>query len=143
MKKLLLLSILLTTSLSYGKTINIKMLNSGKEGAMIFEPSFVKASIGDTVTFIPTDPAHGSSSVFAPKGANTWKGQIDKKVSTKITKEGVYIYECQPHSIMGMVGVIQVGSPKNLNDAKTFAKDYSKKFAMNKDRLNNYLNKVK
>ena len=34
----------------------IKMLNQGPGGVMIFEPDFVKAEVGDTVVFEPTQP---------------------------------------------------------------------------------------
>ncbi|MCJ8276426.1 MAG: pseudoazurin [Bdellovibrionales bacterium] len=145
MKVLLCISILLAGSTLWAKVHNIKMLNAGKEGAMVFEPSFVKANIGDTVNFIPTDASHGSISALTPKGGNSWKGELNKKVTTKMTKEGVYIYECQPHSMMGMVGVIQVGKATNLKEAKEFAKTYANKIVlpMNKKRLDNYLSKVK
>jgi hypothetical protein len=44
---------------------------------------------------------------------------------------------------MAMVGVIQVGNPTNLADAKKGAADLAKAFVMNKDRLDKYLAQVK
>ena len=35
----------------------VKMLNKGEEGKMIFEPSFIKAQKGDNIIFLPTDKA--------------------------------------------------------------------------------------
>ncbi|MEM7645931.1 MAG: pseudoazurin [Pseudomonadota bacterium] len=119
------------------------MLNAGKEGAMVFEPGFVQANVGDVVEFIPSDLSHGSQSIFVPKGAKVWQGTLNKKVSTTLGAEGVYIYECNPHSMMGMVGVIQVGKAKNLSEAKKVAAKISKKFALNKNRLLNYMAKIK
>ncbi len=121
----------------------IKMLNKSGKDTMVFEPAFLKVAPGDTVKFIPTNPSHDSASEFIPKGATAWKGANSKEVTVTLTKEGVYIYRCTPHTIMAMVGVIQVGKPTNLAEAKEVAKKMSAKFAINKDRLDNYLAKVK
>ena len=121
----------------------IKMLNSGKEGIMVFEPAFIQAAKGDTVKFIKTDPSHNSSSFFTPKGASAWKGKMDEEIVVKLDVEGVYMYQCDPHKSMAMVGVIQVGKPVNLEDAKKEAATYSKTLAMNKDRLTKYVDLVK
>ena len=42
-----------------------------------------------------------------------------------------------------MVGVIQVGKPVNMDDAKNEAATISKSFMMSKDRLTKYLDQVK
>jgi hypothetical protein len=44
---------------------------------------------------------------------------------------------------MAMVGVIQVGNPANLEDAKKESEKLSKTFVMNKDRLAKALEQVK
>ena len=37
----------------------IKMLNKGTDGtAMVFEPLFLRAEIGDTIKFVPIDKGH-------------------------------------------------------------------------------------
>ena len=36
----------------------VKMLDNGKGGGMVFEPGFLKAEVGDTVTFVPTNKGH-------------------------------------------------------------------------------------
>ena len=61
----------------------------------------------------------------------------------KLDQEGVYLYVCDPHKIMGMAGVIQVGKPVNLAEAKGQAETLSKSFVMNKDRLAGYMAQVK
>ncbi|HRO66994.1 MAG TPA: pseudoazurin [Pseudobdellovibrionaceae bacterium] len=124
-------------------TVEVKMLNNGKDGIMVFEPAYVKVNKGDTVKFVPTDPAHDVASILVPKGAKSWKGEINKAVTVKMTEEGVYLYECQAHVMMAMVGVIQVGKPTNLADAQKTAKEFAKKFAMNKDRFDKYIAQVK
>lgn len=121
----------------------IKMLNSGKDGAMVFEPAFLKVAKGDTVKFIKADVSHNSASVVTPPGAAAWKGKPDEEITVKLDQEGVYVYVCEPHKMMAMAGVIQVGKATNLADAKKGAEALSKSFVMNKDRLAGYLAQVK
>ena len=47
----------------YAETFEVKMLNKGKSGKMVFEPDFVLAAIGDTVTFLPSDKGHNVESI--------------------------------------------------------------------------------
>ena len=138
----LVASVLLVSGVSAAEH-QIKMLNSGKDGIMVFEPAFIQAAKGDTVKFIKTDPSHNSSSFFTPKGASAWKGKMDEEIIVKLDVEGVYMYQCDPHKSMAMVGVIQVGKPVNLEDAKKEAATYSKTLVMNKDRLTKYVDLVK
>lgn len=128
---------------AHAKTVEVKMLNSSKDGIMAFEPGYVKADPGDSIKFIPTDSAHSSSSAFLPAGATPWVGKINKPVTVTLKKEGVYIFKCDPHMPMAMVGVVQVGKPTNLDAAQAEAKKMAAGFAMNKDRLDKYLAKVK
>ncbi|MFT3665904.1 pseudoazurin [Piscinibacter sp.] len=122
----------------------VKMLNAGKDGSMVFEPAFVKAEVGDTVVFAPTEKAaHNSASLLLPAGAKPWKGAPDAEVKVKLEKEGVYLYVCEPHKMMGMVGVIQAGKPANLADAKAAAAKEQAGFVMGKDRFDKALAQVK
>lgn len=133
----------LVTVNAQAATHEIKMLNSGKDGIMVFDPPYLKANKGDTIKFVPTDVSHDVASVSVPKGAKSWKGELNKAVTTTVTQEGVYLYECPVHIAMAMVGVIQVGKPTNLDEVKKAGAELSKKFAMNKDRLDKYLGQVK
>lgn len=121
----------------------VRMLNTGKDGSMVFEPGFLRVAKGDTVKFVKVDPSHNSASVLVPAGATPWKGKPDEEISVKLDQEGVYLYVCDPHKIMGMAGVIQVGKPVNLAEAKGQAETLSKSFVMNKDRLAGYMAQVK
>lgn len=142
--KVTVLALVATVSLkAQAATHEIKMLNFGKEGVMVFEPSYLKANKGDTIKFIPKDPSHDVASVAVPKGAKAFKGTVDKPVTTTVTEEGVYLYECNSHVAMAMVGVIQVGAPKNLEEVKKASKDVVAKFVTNKDRLDKVLAQVK
>lgn len=133
----------LFSSFAVAATHEIKMLNNGKDGIMAFEPAYLKAEKGDTIKFVPTDPAHDVASVKIPKGAKAFTGQVGKAVTTKVTEEGVYFYECKSHIPMAMIGVIQVGKPTNLAEVQTAAKELSKSFVMQKDRLDKIMAQVK
>lgn len=124
-------------------THEIKMLNNGKDGIMVFDPPFLAAQKGDVVKFIPTDAAHDTVSVAIPKGAKAWTGEISKPVTTTLTQEGLYLYECRSHIAMAMFGVIQVGKASNYDDVKKAADTLATKFVMNKERLEKYLGQIK
>ena len=119
----------------------VKMLNNGKEGLMVFEPSVLSIQQGDTVLFEATDVSHNSASIpgMIPQGATPWTGAMNQDIQVTFDKEGVYVYQCTPHSMMAMVGVIKVGSPNNMEIIKGKAEDQKKVFVMNKERLTNYL----
>lgn len=120
----------------------VKMLNSGAEGFMVFEPAVLKAAVGDTVTFKATDMAHNSASIdgMIPEGANPWNSAMSQDVTVTVNKEGVYVYQCTPHSMMAMVGVIQVGgSLANMDAVQAKVAGVNAGFVTNKERLNSYL----
>jgi pseudoazurin len=121
----------------------IKMLNAGADGSMVFEPGFLHVAKGDTVKFIKVDAGHNSAATVVPAGATAWKGKPDEEVSVTLNQEGVYIYVCDPHKVMAMAGVIQVGKPINLAEAQKQADSLSKSFVMNKDRLSKAMAQVK
>ncbi len=125
-----------------GVTHEIKMLNSGADGTMVFEPASLNVAVGDTVKFISTDAGHNTVSEFIPEGATGWNGAIGEEVSITFDKEGVYIYSCAPHKILGMVGVIQVGAASNKDAALAAAKEMSSTFVMGKDRLDKYMGEL-
>ncbi len=144
MKKILLaVAISIACSATFAAEHKVKMLNAGADGSMVFEPGFLRVAKGDTVKFIKVDAAHNSAAVVVPAGATAWKGKPDEEVSVKLDHEGVYVYICDPHKVMAMAGVIQVGKPVNLADAQKQADTLSKGFVMNKDRLSKYMAQVK
>ncbi|MFI4967643.1 MAG: pseudoazurin [Gammaproteobacteria bacterium] len=120
----------------------VQELNNGPDGAFTYGPSYVVIQPGDTVTFTPTDQGHNSESVFLPEGATPWKSEISQPLTVTFTKPGVYIYQCTPHSMFGMVGVIVVGSAVNLDAAKKAAADLEKKQIMNQGRITTIMKNV-
>ena len=130
--------------LSEGSEHIVKMLNSGEGGQMIFEPAVLKVSLGDTIHFKATDAAHNSVSMdgMIPSGGADWAGKLSQDISVVLDTEGVYVYQCDPHVMMAMIGVIQVGEAVNLEDIKMAAADKKSAFMMNSDRLDNYLSQL-
>ena len=123
----------------------VKMLNQGATGVMVFEPAFLKINVGDTVTFESTDAAHNSASIpgMIPSGASPWNGQLSRDISVTFEIPGVYGYQCTPHAMMAMVGVIQVGDDNsNIETAKNIAVQFKSTFVMNQTRLDEYLAKI-
>ena len=128
-----------------GETHTVKMLNQGPEGIMVFEPSVLDVNIGDTVIFEATDAAHNSESIdgMIPNGATSWSGPLSKNISVTFDVPGVYGYQCTPHSMMAMVGLIRVGNNiNNLESLKAIAEIKKSSFVMNKDRLESYINSL-
>lgn len=113
----------------------VQELNNGPDGPFIFSPSYLLIQPGDTVAFTPTDQGHNSESVFLPEGATPWKSEISQPLTVTFTQPGVYIYQCTPHNQFGMVGVIVVGSPVNLEAARKAAADIEKRQIMNQGRI--------
>ena len=129
----------------FSENHTIKMLNQGATGVMVFEPAFLKVNVGDTVTFESTDPAHNSASIpgMIPSGATPWNGQLSRNISVTFEVPGVYGYQCTPHAMMAMVGVIQVGNDtSNIDTAKNVALQFKSSFVMNQSRLDEYLSKI-
>ena len=77
-----------------------------------------------------------------PEGAETWAGQLSQDISVVLNTEGVYVYQCDPHLVMAMVGVIQVGKASNLDEIKQQAASKKSSFMMNSDRLDKYLSQL-
>ena len=131
-------------ALSEGPEHEVKMLNSGADGIMVFEPAVIKISKGDTVNFVATDMSHNSASLdgMIPAGADSWNGALSQDISITFTEEGVYVYQCTPHAMMAMVGVIQVGDAVNLDAVKAEASQKKSIFVSNTDRLDEYLSQL-
>lgn len=98
----------------------VHMLNKGEKGTMVFEPDFVQAAPGDTIRFVAVDKGHNAESIkgMMPEGAEPFKGKINEEITYTVSEEGVYGIKCTPHYGMGMVMLVAVGKPVNLEAAK-------------------------
>jgi len=115
------LATLFLGSLAVAETFEIKMMNKGEAGQMVFEPAFLSANVGDTISFIPASKGHNVETIkdMLPEGAEQFKSKLSKEFSVTLTAEGIYGIKCTPHYSMGMIALIQVGSPVNLDTAKS------------------------
>ncbi|RWN50534.1 pseudoazurin [Mesorhizobium sp.] len=98
----------------------VRMLNKGEKGAMVFEPDFVKAAPGDTIRFVPTDKGHNAETIkgMIPDGAEPFKSKFGEEITVTLDTEGVYGVKCTPHYGMDMVALIEVGDSGNFDQAK-------------------------
>ena len=112
--------------LSAGNTFEVLMLNKDPDDSkkkMVFSPSLLKVSVGDTVSFLPENKGHNSEIMkgMLPDGAEAWKGKLNKQVDVTFTVPGFYGYQCKPHANQGMIGLIVVegdGMLDNLEAAR-------------------------
>jgi pseudoazurin len=116
----LLAAVALSTGAAQAATHEVKMLNRGEAGAMVFEPAFVKAEPGDEIVFVSTDKGHNAESIdgMLPAGVEAFKSKLGDDFTLTVTEEGIYGIKCTPHYAMGMVALIQVGEAGNADEAK-------------------------
>jgi pseudoazurin len=121
MRKMMLLAtaaVLMTTARgAFAAEVEVKMLNKGTEGMMVFEPALVKIASGDTVKFTAADQGHNVETIkgMMPADAAPFVGKSGENIAVVFDKPGV---KCLPHYGMGMVAMIVVGTPTNLDEAK-------------------------
>ena len=100
--------------------VEVKMLDKGAAGMMVFEPALIKVAPGDTVKFVPASKGHNVEAIagMVPEGATPFAGKINEAVTVTFDKPGIYGFKCKPHYGMGMVGMVVVGTPANEDAAK-------------------------
>ena len=110
-------SVALMSAPAVAKDHVVHMKNSSAAGPMAFEPMFVKASPGDTIRFVPSDPSHNAETIpnMLPAGVSPSAGQMNKEFVLKVSKPGLYGIKCKPHYTMGMVALVQVGKGPSEN----------------------------
>ncbi len=119
MKKIFTTAILTAAMLSSASfaasaaDVIINLKNKGADGtAMVFEPAFARAAVGDTIKFMPVDKGHFVQNLpmMWPEGMAEVKGKVSEELDFKVEKDGFYAFKCAPHFAMGMVALIQVGN---------------------------------
>lgn len=89
-----------------------------------FNPDIVYIKAGDTVAFINMTSHNAvSEDALLPEGAETWRSDLGANIKLTLSIEGVYPYVCEPHIGFGMVGVIVVGEPVNIDQVMTKARE--------------------
>jgi pseudoazurin len=107
----LTLATLFTSSVVFAKDVTVQA-----EGTK-FDAMIVNIASGDTVDWTNMD-IHNVDFVFQPDGAEVFKSVIGQDVSRTFTKEGIYLYQCDPHIGLGMGGAVIVGKPTNIDALK-------------------------
>ena len=92
--------------------------------ARIFKPDTIYINPGDTVRWTNMT-SHNTVSVegLIPEGATPWASKLGENLKLQLDVEGVYAYVCVPHIGFGMVGIIVVGKPDNLEEVTQYARD--------------------
>lgn len=118
-KLMMTAALALAAGVAGAETIEVKMLNKGDAGVMVFEPAYVTAQPGDVVKFVPTDKGHNVEDIegMLPEGVEGFKTKFNEEFELTVDQEGLYGVKCTPHYAMGMVALIQVGEPVNLDEA--------------------------
>jgi plastocyanin len=81
MRKILLLAataaLMTVAGGAFAAEVEIKMLNKGTEGMMVFEPALVTIEPGDTVKFVAADKGHNAESIkgMLPADATPFAGK--------------------------------------------------------------------
>jgi pseudoazurin len=111
------LLLLLTSATGVAKEVEVKMLNRGPTGHFVFAPEIVRIAPGDTVNFLATDKGHEVHTVpgLVPQGGQPFQGRMNDDLRVTLTVPGVYVVACRPHTVTGMLAVIVVGDPVNLD----------------------------
>lgn len=118
---------LLATSLAGAASAEehvVKMMNAnGKGKFMLFEPEFIKANVGDTVKFVPTNKGHNAEMIpdLWPEGAAELKGELNQEIVLTVDKPGIYGIKCLPHYPMGMLAMVVAGDLTNKAQLDSYA----------------------
>lgn len=87
--------------------------------ALSFSPMVIKIAPGDTVYWdkMSTHNVHMMEGLI-PEGTEAFVSAMSENINRTFDKEGIYIYQCDPHIGAGMGGAVIVGQPVNLDDIK-------------------------
>jgi len=118
-KIIFIIFILFYSSMSYGKTIEIDMLNKLGKEKMVYSIKVAKIDLNDKIIWKHISKGHNVEFIGMPKGVKKFKTKINKKAEYEFKKPGIYLYQCTPHKAMGMIGIVVVGGDKsNLEKIK-------------------------
>ena len=118
-KLIFIIFILFYSSISYGKTIEIDMLNKLGKEKMVYSIKVAKIDLNDKIIWKHVSKGHNVEFIGMPKGVKKFKTKINKKAEYEFKKPGIYLYQCTPHKAMGMIGIVVVGGDKsNLEKIK-------------------------
>ncbi|MFB9223852.1 pseudoazurin [Paracoccus cavernae] len=128
--KYLLLPLMLLASPAFAETHEVKMLNRGDTGPMVYEPAYLNIAPGDTVRFLPTQPGHNAAIIegMIPANAEPFKSKINDTFEVTLSEPGAYGIKCSPHYAMGMVMLIEVGDTAEITLPEGLPKRTAERF---------------
>ena len=141
MKYLLSILFLFFNTISFAADITVEMLNKRSDGQiMVYSEDISRIDVGDTITWTPTTKGHNVEFLAGPNG---WeipkKSKMNKEYSYKFDIPGIYLYQCTPHKVMGMIALVVVGNDTSNKDAISKTKVFGK----SKKKLPEFLNQLK
>ena len=109
-------AVLTLTSGAQAAEVEVKFVNKGADGGMVFEPAFLKIAPGDTVKFVATDNGHNVENIkgMLPEGVAQFVGKSEEDMAVKFDREGVYGVKCPPYHGICMIVMIVESSPVNV-----------------------------
>ena len=80
-----------------------------------------KIDVGDTIEWLPKNEGHNVEFLGGPNMSSLPKSsEVDAFHSITFDAPGVYLYHCEPHGNMGMLGLVIVGN--DLHNLKEIEK---------------------
>ena len=118
-KLFFIICIMFYSSISFGKTLEIEMLNKLGKEKMVYSIKVAKVDQNDKIIWKHVSKGHNVEFIGMPKGVKKYKSKINKKAEYEFKIPGIYLYQCTPHKAMGMIGIVIVGGDKsNLEEIK-------------------------
>lgn len=118
-KLFFIICIIFYSSISFGKTLEIEMLNKLGKEKMVYSIKVAKVDQNDKIIWKHVSKGHNVEFIGMPKGVKKYKSKINKKAEYEFKIPGIYLYQCTPHKAMGMIGIVVVaGDKSNLEEIK-------------------------
>ena len=99
-------------------TVNAKTMQIEYTEDDTFSKEVVYIDVGDTVEWLPKNEGHNVEFLGGPNMSSLPdSSEVDAFHSITFDAPGVYLYHCEPHGNMGMLGLVIVGNDlKNLKE---------------------------
>ena len=91
---------------AFSKTIQIEFTEDDT-----FSKEIVYIDVGDTIEWIPKNEGHNVEFLGGPNISSLPESsEVDAFHSITFDASGLYLYHCEPHGNMGMLGLVIVGN---------------------------------
>ena len=92
-------------------TVNAKTMQIEYTEDDTFSKEVVYIDVGDTVEWLPKNEGHNVEFLGGPNMSSLPENsEVDAFHSITFDASGVYLYHCEPHGNMGMLGLVIVGN---------------------------------